>query len=244
MKLNRFDENASLLIVDDDALICEVLKTKLERSGYEVEIANNGMEALESIKTRLPDLVVLDVNMPKMDGYEVCRRLREDETTRALPVLMITAYGGLNHVIKGLETGADDYVTKPFEIEEVTVRIRSLLRTRYYEKELREKETQLARISTTSQLMVTMAHHINNSLAIISGRAQASKADNPIQTQKLISACLKESKRIGAVIKSLEEVASEMNFNTTAYAGVEDAMIDIEDDLTRRIDEALEEEYA
>jgi DNA-binding response OmpR family regulator len=139
-----------------------------------------------------------------------------------------------------MEAGADDYISKPYEIEEVLVRARALLRMREIERDLREKETRLAKIETTSQLMVTMTHHINNSLAIINGRAQVTKLDKPAGVRKLIDACKKETQRISAVLESLEDMADQMQYATTSYAGTEDAMIDIEDDIKRRLEEAEE----
>ena len=226
-----------ILVVDDDPLLQEVLKTKLERSGYIVAVAEDGEVALDYISQKLPDLVLLDIKMPGMDGYEVCKRLRADEKTKALPILMLTAYGGLNHVIKGMESGADDYISKPYEIEEVLVRVRSLLRVRQIERELREKETHLAKIEAISQLMVTMTHHINNSLVIINGRAQVAEFNRPKSVERLIEACKKETQRISAVLQSLEDMAGQMKCATTSYAGIEDAMIDIENEIRYRLEE-------
>ena len=176
--------------------------------------------------------------MPGVDGYEVCRRLRNDERTLTLPILILTAYGGMDYIIRGLEAGADDYITKPFHIQEVLVRVKSILRMRKIEKELREKETYLVRVETIGQLLVTMAHYINNSLAIIEGRAQATSVNDHEQVQKLKIACSKEARRIEAVLKSLEDMAEQMKISTTSYAGNENAMMDIE----ARIEKYLVEE--
>lgn len=224
-----------ILVADDDPQIREVLSTKLERSGYRVEMAENGEEVLSRIAERQPDLLILDIKMPGIDGYQVCQRLRETPATQALPILILTAYGGIEHVIKGLNAGADDYVTKPFHVEEVNVRVRSLLRMKQIEKELRDKEAHLVRIETVGQLLVTMAHYINNSLAIVSGRAQALKSDDPKQAQKLKEACLKQTQRIEAVLESLKSMAQQMKISTTTYVGLDDAMLDIEDEIKRRL---------
>jgi CheY-like chemotaxis protein len=232
-------DGALLMVVDDDSLVQEVLQAKLERAGYRVCVLPDGDSALQAIAENLPDLLILDINMPGLDGFEVCRRLRSDERTRAMPILMLTAYGGLDHIVKGLEIGADDYMTKPFEFEELLVRIKSLLRMRWIERELREKETHLARIETMGQLLVTIAHYVNNSLAVISGRAQAVKKGDAESVAKLKKACLRETRRIEAVIKSLEAMAKQMKVSTTSYAGVENAMLDIEGDIEKRL-EAVE----
>ncbi|TKJ41536.1 hypothetical protein CEE37_02945 [candidate division LCP-89 bacterium B3_LCP] len=230
------DNNSRVLVVDDDSMVREVLLTKLERAGYSVDGAADGKAALDKLTANPPDLLVLDIKMPDMDGYEVCQKLRNDDRTKTLPVLMLTAYGGIDHIIKGLEAGADDYVTKPFHIEEVLVRVRSLLRMKNMERELREKETFLARLETMGRLLVTMSHYINNSLAIISGRAQATKADNQDQVRKLKRACAKESKRIAAVLKSLDEMANGMKLGTTSYVGSDVSMLDIEAKIARHLE--------
>ncbi|MCX6639748.1 MAG: response regulator [bacterium] len=231
------DEQPFILIADDDLLIQEVLSTKLERAGFEVIVAGDGEEALRMISERQPDILLLDIKMPGPDGYEICRRLRAAEATRALPILMITAYGGTDYIVKGIEIGADDYITKPFDMEEVLVRVRSLLRMRRIERQLREKESHLARIEVVGQLLVTMAHYINNSLAVISGRAQALKDDNPEQARKLREACFKQTRKISAVLESLEAMAKHMKISTTSYAGMENAMLDIEKEIQERLGE-------
>ena len=223
-----------ILVADDDFQIQEVLKTKLSRSGYRVMLAGDGDEVFSKIAEQMPDLLILDVKMPKIDGFEVCRILRENAATQGLPILMLTAYGGVDYIVKGLEAGADDYVTKPFHIEEVEVRVRSLLRMKQIERELRDKETRLARIDTVGQLLVTMAHYINNALAVLNGRAQAVDVNDPQQAEKLKESCLKQTQRIKAVLDSLKTMAVQMNISTTSYAGLEDAMLDIEKDIKRR----------
>jgi DNA-binding response OmpR family regulator len=230
-------ETARILVADDEPIIQEVLQKKLEKAGYAVETALTGKEALDRVLEDTPDLLILDINMPEMDGYEVCQRIRENDDIQALPILMLTAYGGVNNVVQGLQMGADDYVTKPFQTEEVLMRVRSLLRVRKIERELRHKETFLARVETLGQLLVTMAHYINNSLAIISGRAEATKEGDVEQLQLLKEACAKETARIDAVLQSLEEMAKQMKISTTSYAGVEDAMLDIETEISRKLKE-------
>ncbi|MBU0517936.1 response regulator [bacterium] len=228
--------DALIIVVDDDPLIQESLQLRLERSGYHLAVFGDGESALRGVEDARPDLIILDLKMPGMDGYEVCRRLKGSEDLRYIPILMLTAYGSLDHIVKGLDLGADDYVSKPFEFEELMVRIKSLLRMRHIEKELRDKETHLARVQTMGQLLVTLAHHINNSLAVISGRAQATKSDNVAMVDKMKKACLKESLKIEAVLKSLEEMANEMKISTTSYAGVSSAMIDVEEEIMQKLE--------
>ena len=117
-----------ILVVDDDPTVAEVVAGYLLRTGYTVERAEDGRAALERVAAARPDLVVLDLMLPEIDGLEVCRRLRADRATRALPVVMLTAKGDEHDRILGLELGADDYVTKPFSPRELMLRIQSVLR--------------------------------------------------------------------------------------------------------------------
>jgi two-component system response regulator MprA len=116
----------TILVVDDEPAVREALERALRTAGYVVRLATNGAEGLEAVADQHPDLVVLDVLMPVMDGFEACRRLREagDRT----PVLMLTARDAVGDRVEGLDAGADDYVVKPFALDELLARIRALLR--------------------------------------------------------------------------------------------------------------------
>ena len=116
-----------ILVVDDERAVRESLRRALELEGYEIELAADGREALERLEAEAqPDAVILDVLMPGVDGLEVCRRLRRSGSR--LPVLMLTARDAVENRVAGLDAGADDYVTKPFALEELLARIRALLR--------------------------------------------------------------------------------------------------------------------
>ena len=115
----------SVLVVEDDKNIQELLQMYLEKEGYAVTVANDGGQGLSKFRTIKPDLVLLDVMMPVMDGWAVCKAIRAESDT---PVIMLTAKGELDDKIAGLKSGADDYVTKPFEMREVLARIEAVLR--------------------------------------------------------------------------------------------------------------------
>ena len=117
--------NEKILVVDDDANICELLRLYLTKEGYQVTVANDGEEGLEKFNAVKPDMVLLDVMMPRMDGLEVCRRIRKAGNT---PVMMLTAKGETFDKVLGLELGADDYIVKPFEAKEVVARIKAVMR--------------------------------------------------------------------------------------------------------------------
>ncbi len=116
-----------ILVVDDEIYIVHILEFSLTMEGYSVLTASDGEEALRIIEQERPDLVVLDIMMPKLDGYEVCRRLRQDEQFRSLPVILLSAKGRPIDREAGLGAGADDYITKPFSPRKLLEKMRELL---------------------------------------------------------------------------------------------------------------------
>ncbi|MFI9386258.1 response regulator transcription factor [Kutzneria sp. NPDC052558] len=115
-----------ILVVDDDRAVRESLRRSLQFNGYQVELAGDGQQALEAVTAQRPDAMVLDVMMPRLDGLEVCRRLRG--TGDDLPILVLTARDAVSDRVAGLDAGADDYLPKPFALEELLARLRALLR--------------------------------------------------------------------------------------------------------------------
>ena len=114
-----------ILVCDDDKNICELLRLYLEKDGYTVTIANDGEEALEKFRIEQPELILLDIMMPKLDGWQVCREVRKKSDC---PIIMVTAKGETFDKVLGLELGADDYVTKPFDPKEIIARIKAVMR--------------------------------------------------------------------------------------------------------------------
>ena len=116
-----------VLVVDDEPPIRDILKFQLENAGFVVRCAEDGEEGLAMVQEDLPDLVLLDLMIPHMDGYEVCRRIKSDYGTRHIPVIILTARGELDEKLKGLQNGANDYVTKPFSMPELLMRVKNVL---------------------------------------------------------------------------------------------------------------------
>ncbi|HEY0925987.1 MULTISPECIES: phosphate regulon transcriptional regulator PhoB [unclassified Brevundimonas] len=117
-----------VLVMEDEDALATLLSYNLEKEGYKVVVASDGEEGMLQIDERLPDLVLLDWMLPKLSGIEVCRRIRGRSETRNLPIIMLTARGEESDRVRGLDTGADDYLTKPFSMTELTARIRAVLR--------------------------------------------------------------------------------------------------------------------
>ena len=120
--------NNKILVVDDDVAINELIKVNLELVGYKVIQANDGIKGFALAKQEAPSLVILDVMMPDVDGFTVAKRIRQNEETKDTPILMLTALSQINDKVKGFNIGVDDYLVKPFELEELLVRVRALLK--------------------------------------------------------------------------------------------------------------------
>lgn len=117
-----------ILVIEDDPAISEIVATNLEMAGYDVSRADDGIKGQALALQLNPDLIMLDLMLPKVDGFTVCQRLRRDERTADIPVLMLTALAQTQNQVEGLNAGADDYLTKPFELEVMLARVRALLR--------------------------------------------------------------------------------------------------------------------
>ncbi|HSJ56759.1 MAG TPA: response regulator transcription factor [Anaerolineae bacterium] len=124
---------ATILVVDDEPHVRKLVQANLESSGYSVLTAEDGQTAVELVERDMPDLVVLDLMLPKMDGYAVCRRIRESS---AVPVIMLTARSGQVDLVHGFEVGADDYLTKPFSVAELLMRVQAVLRRSKWPEEI------------------------------------------------------------------------------------------------------------
>ena len=133
-----------ILVVDDDQNICELLRLYIEKEGFEVRIANDGRKALEIFEEQNPDLIMLDIMLPELDGRQVCREIRKKSQC---PIIMLTAKGEVFDKVLGLELGADDYVVKPFETKEVVARIKAVLRRYGSNAEEQIKEVRYDKLS-------------------------------------------------------------------------------------------------
>jgi two-component system alkaline phosphatase synthesis response regulator PhoP len=122
------DARQKIMIVDDEMATLLPLKRSLEAEGYRVLEAYDGYQAIEKSKTEMPELIVLDLMLPGIDGFEVCAQLKKDKLTGKIPVIMLTAKDEVRDKVEGLEMGADDYVTKPFNLNELKARIRNVLK--------------------------------------------------------------------------------------------------------------------
>jgi len=157
----------TLLIVDDELITRETLKALLYNEGYNFIFAENGREALEKAAESLPDMVLLDVMMPGMDGFEVCRRLRADKTLSELPIVMVTALDDTESKLTGIEAGADDFISKPYDKNELRARIRTIARLNRYRSLLTEKEKVLNAVNESALLYHTLTESMTDGALLI-----------------------------------------------------------------------------
>ena len=131
--------SSTILIVDDEPAGRQTLESILDGQGYRLEMAENGLEALEKVSQLFPDVILLDVMMPGMDGFEVCRRIRNDPSLAEIPIIMLTALDDRQSFLSGLESGADDYITKPYDRHELRARLLGITRLNRYRKLLNDR---------------------------------------------------------------------------------------------------------
>lgn len=144
---------ARILAVDDEQSIRKLVSVTLEGRGYEVDTAADGQEALEKATATKPDLVVLDIMMPKMDGWEVARRLRDDEQTKGIPIIFLSAAGQFESQLHGLESGSADYLTKPFTPSELADLVTATLNPEQRDKLTQERHKKEAKLRTIVDIM-------------------------------------------------------------------------------------------
>ncbi len=134
---------AKILIVDDNAQNCELLEAYLASLPCDISMANDGIQAIEAVGANEPDLILLDIMMPRMSGYEVCQKLKADPITRKIPIIMVTALNEVGDVERGVEAGTDDFISKPFNRLELITRVKSLLRLRLLKQQLDQAQSNI-----------------------------------------------------------------------------------------------------
>jgi len=199
---------SKILVVDDQPINVQLLRRKLEKEGLKVDSAYNGMDALAAVEKDKPDLILLDMMMPDMDGLEVCQRLQLREDTRSIPIIFITAKTSKEGKIEGLGAGAVDYITKPIDLDETYARVQTQLRVVTINREMQELQHRLAEARRTAALgAVTqgIAHNLNNLLGIVIGYLDLIKAfhDKPELVKRNVQHVDDAVQRIVVIIKQL-----------------------------------------
>jgi K+-sensing histidine kinase KdpD len=165
--------NPKVLIVEDKQDSIDLISYFLKPQNYIIDVAMNGEEAIEKIVQSPPDIILLDIMLPRMSGFDVCERIKKNPKTRFIPVIMITALRELKDKIKSLEVGADDFISKPFENVELLTRVKSLLRIKKYHDELERKNEELKKMDQfKDELAHLIVHDMKNPIFVIQGNLQ------------------------------------------------------------------------
>jgi DNA-binding response OmpR family regulator len=200
-----------ILVVDDQPINVQLLKRKLEKESIEVLTAYSGQEALDLVAQTKPDLILLDVMMPAMDGIEVCQRLQGDDSTRHIPIIFITARTSKEGKIEGLGVGAVDYITKPIDLDETLARVRTQLRFVQINREMLDLQRRLVearRAATIGAVTQGVAHNLNNLLGVVLGYLDLIKShyDKPEQVKKNAQSVENAVQRIVSIIRQLSSL--------------------------------------
>ena len=241
----------TILIVDDEEINVKLIKGMLAKENYNLIGVYSGQEALSMLVSENPDLILLDVMMPEMDGFETCRKIKENKKTRIIPILMVTALNEKKHRLMALESGADDFLSKPVGRTELIIRVKSLLRIKKYHDELHEsleeisqKNDELRKLENFRDGLVHMiVHDLNNPLSSISGNIELLLWDKLNLSETQITAaegCLGSCNDLKEMIKQLLDINKleneklQLNKETT---DLEPLIIDVMNQLTKKAED-------
>ena len=217
-----------ILVVDDITKNLQVVGTVLRNQGYEVMPAASGAEALKCVRAQLPDLILLDLMMPEMDGLEVCRRLKSDAGTRQIPVVFLTASNEMEHLVQGFEAGAVDYVTKPFNPPELLARVRTHLELKHARQRLREMNDE------KNEFMGIAAHDLRSPLNAVKGYSEmiledpALGGENATLAQRIHEAATRMAEMVQNLLDAnrIERGEMKLNLATTDLCPVLAAVVE------------------
>jgi signal transduction histidine kinase len=207
----------TILIVDDEPTNIKLIKALLAKEGYHLITAASGEEVLEMVSHTIPDLILLDVMMPGIDGFEVCRRLKKNDTFKDVPVIMVTALREKEHKVEAMEVGADDFICKPLDRIELLVRVKSLLRIKSYHddllkscKKISKRNNQLRELEKTKEGLTHMiVHDLNNFILTISGNLELMSFEtesHQIEIIKSIAICLNSTSQVTDIVRGLLDI--------------------------------------
>lgn len=210
--MNSVKNNAKILIVDDNPKNLQLLGAVLRTKKYQLVVAQNGIQALDSINTVKPDLVLLDIMMPEMDGYETCMRIKDIPDLRKIPIIFLTAKTEKEDIVKGFELGAVDYITKPFNSKELLARVETHLKLKF------TKEIILKQKNELMELVQILCHDLSNPLGAILSSLELAQDDSNYFTQNkhlMLSYAKRQYDIIGLVrhLRSIEEEKKTLNLS-------------------------------
>jgi len=199
-----------VMVADDQSHLLEIVGRVLRKDGYDVSVVGDGEELLRQARQRPPDLIVLDLMMPRLDGLSALRRVRADPRLQHAYVLILSGKSSIEEKLEGFDAGADDYMTKPYSIDELRARVRSGIRLRAVERHLERSQQQVVRqekMATIGVLAAGIAHEFNNIMSGIAGYAQLAQRSEKFR-ERLVEVALEQSRRAEKITSSLSTFAS------------------------------------
>jgi CheY-like chemotaxis protein/anti-sigma regulatory factor (Ser/Thr protein kinase) len=216
---------ATILIVDDNPNNVQLLKAVMNMRGFDVLVAKNGIHALETVKTDLPDLILLDIMMPEMDGFEACQKLKECPSTKNIPIIFLTAKSHIDDIMKGFELGAVDYITKPFSSNELVARVEIHLKLKF------SQETVIRQRNELREMVQILCHDLSNPLGAVISSFELSEYDPSYldQNKHLILSYVRRQYEIIGLVRELRSIAEDKSvFNLIPV------------DVTKAVNESIE----
>ena len=209
-----------ILVVDDQPINVKLLQRKLEKEGMRVSTAFSGSECLEKVKIDIPNIILMDVMMPEMDGIEACQRLKATPASRDIPVIFITAKSGRGEKIEGLKAGAADYITKPIDLDETMARVNTQLRIQENHRkniELQSRLSDMRHGAAVGAITQGIAHNLNNLLGVVVGYLDLLKAapDNTTMVKRAGDHIDTAVKRMVTIVRQLTQLAIEEHLGRT-----------------------------
>lgn len=215
-------KSSRLLVVDDQPINIKLLQRKLEREGYLVETASTGLECLDHVNAQRPDLILLDVMMPEMDGIETCQRLKENPETEDIPIIFITAKSSKEGKLEGLSAGATDYITKPIDLDETLARVKTQLRIQEIYREnvdLQRRLGEARKSAAIGAITQGIAHNLNNLLGVVVGYLDLLKSgyDSPDMVKRSVTLMDQAIQRMVSIIRHLSSIATQERHALTGF---------------------------
>ncbi len=216
-------QQPKILVVDDQPINIKLLQRKLERQGMDVYVAYNGRECLDTVEETKPDLILLDIMMPEMDGIETCQRLKSNPVTETIPIIFITAKASKEGKLEGLDAGAVDYITKPIDLDETLARVRTQLRLQEMFREnlkLQERLGDARKAAAVGAITQGIAHNLNNLLGVVVGYLDLIKNghDSPDMVKRSVGLMDHAITRMVNIIRQLGTIANNERHELAALS--------------------------
>lgn len=225
LNINEIIKDKKILIVDDNEDTVVLYKRMLRPKGYDIIVARNGEDALVKAREENPHLILLDVGLPKLDGYDICEMLKSSDKTKMIAIIIVTCYSAIANKLRGYDKGADDYVIKPVNKDELLAKMQVLLKIKYLHEQLTEAE----KLKTLAQVAVRVNHDINNPLCSILAngemlRSSLEKQSSPSDDIKKVDLIIEQIEKIKTVVEMLSKATKVIS--TDYIKGIQ--MLDLE----------------